>query len=71
MRVLVNQPRLTPELALEANVQMRDLPDLLREADVVTLHIPMRPENEGLIGAAELDLMKPTAFIINTARGAS
>ncbi|MDQ7028533.1 MAG: NAD(P)-dependent oxidoreductase [Ardenticatenia bacterium] len=69
MRVLVNQPRLTPELALEAGVIPCDLPELLREADVVTLHVPLRPENVGLIGRDELALMKPSAFLINTARG--
>ncbi|HBY99309.1 MAG: hypothetical protein M5U01_31060 [Ardenticatenaceae bacterium] len=69
MRVIVNQPRLTPELALEWGVEQRDLPDLLRESDFVTLHVPMRPETEGLIGANELALMKPTAYLINTARG--
>lgn len=69
MRVLVNQPRLTPELALEAGVTPCDLPDLLREADVVTLHVPMRSENVGLIGAAELQQMQSSAFLINTARG--
>lgn len=69
MRVLVNQPRLTPELALEAGVTPRDLPDLLHEADVVTVHVPMRPENVGLIGRDELRQMKSTAFLINTSRG--
>ena len=69
MTVLVNQPRLTPELALEEKVQLRDLPDLLAEADFVTLHVPMRPENVGLIGAVELAMMKPSAYLINTARG--
>lgn len=69
MHVLVNQPRLTPELALEAQVTPCDLPVLLRESDVVTLHVPLRPENVGLIGRQELALMKPTAFLINTARG--
>ncbi len=69
MCVLVNQPRLTPELALEARVKPCDLPVLLRESDVVTLHVPLRPENVGLIGRKELALMKPTAFLINTARG--
>ncbi|MDQ4076549.1 MAG: ParB N-terminal domain-containing protein, partial [Chloroflexota bacterium] len=69
MRVLVNQPRLTPELALEAKVLVRDLPDLLRESDIVSLHVPMRPENVGLIGRKELGLMQPTAYLINTARG--
>ena len=69
MRVLVNQPRLTPELALEAGVTPVDLPDLLRESDFVSLHVPWRPENENLIDREELALMKPTAYLINTARG--
>jgi phosphoglycerate dehydrogenase-like enzyme len=69
MRVLVNQPRLTPELALEWGVEQADLTILLREADFVTLHVPMRAETNGMIGASELSLMKPTAYIINTARG--
>ncbi|MCI0395763.1 MAG: hypothetical protein L0332_12230 [Chloroflexi bacterium] len=67
MRVLVNQPRLTPELALAAGVAVTDLPDLLREADFVSLHVPFKAETETLIGPAELALMKPTAFLINTA----
>ncbi len=69
MQVLVNQPRLTPELALEFGVEKVDLTDLLRQSDFVTLHVPMRPENVGLIGEEELALMKPTAYLINTARG--
>lgn len=69
MRVIVNQPRLTPELALEWGVEQRDLNDLLRESDFVSLHVPVRPETEGLIGAKELALMKPSAYLINTARG--
>jgi phosphoglycerate dehydrogenase-like enzyme len=69
MRVLVNQPRLTPEMALEWGVEHCDLPTLLRESDVMTLHVPLRPENIGLIGARELMQMRPGAFLINTARG--
>jgi glyoxylate reductase len=45
------------------------LDDLLRESDFVSLHTPLMPETRQLIGARELDLMKPTATIINTARG--
>lgn len=67
MRVIVNQPRLTPELALEAGVIATDLVDLLREADFVTLHVPFKLETQTLIGAKELALMKPTAYLINTA----
>jgi phosphoglycerate dehydrogenase-like enzyme len=45
------------------------LPDLLRQSDFVSLHVPLNKETERLIGAAELALMKPTAFLINVARG--
>src|SRR4051812_19171070 len=46
-----------------------DKPTLFREADVVTLHVDMRPGNERLVGAPLLALMKPTAILINTSRG--
>jgi len=42
---------------------------LLRESDFVTIHVPLDESTRGLIGAAELALMKPSAFLINTARG--
>jgi len=45
------------------------LPDLLGEADYVSLHVPLTPQTEGMIGATELGLMKPEAFLINVARG--
>ena len=45
------------------------LEQLLREADVVTLHCPLAPETRGLIGAGQLEAMKPTAYLVNTARG--
>jgi glycerate dehydrogenase len=46
-----------------------DLQDLLQQSDVVSLHCPLTDETRGLIGAAELKLMKPNAILINTARG--
>lgn len=47
----------------------RPLQDLLRESDIVTLHLPLTPATRHLIGARELSWMKPTALLINTARG--
>lgn len=46
-----------------------EVDDLLREADVVSLHCPLTPENEGLINAARLALMKPSAYLLNVSRG--
>lgn len=46
-----------------------DLETLLRASDVVSLHCPLTPETQGLIDARRLDLMKPTALLVNAARG--
>jgi glycerate dehydrogenase len=46
------------------------LDELLRESDVVSLHSPLFPETQGMIHAGSLALMKPSAFLINTSRGA-
>jgi glyoxylate reductase len=43
--------------------------ELLRTSDIVSVHVPLTPQTAGLIGAAELALMKPTATLVNTARG--
>ncbi|PIE80400.1 MAG: hypothetical protein CSA11_07985 [Chloroflexi bacterium] len=66
MRVLANQPRLTPELALAAGIQAVDLLDLLREADFVSLHLPFNAETQTVLGAAEFAVMKPGVCLINT-----
>jgi glycerate dehydrogenase len=50
-------------------VELVDLDTLFSTADVVTLHCPLTAENEKLVNAKRLGLMKPTAFLINTARG--
>ena len=61
--------RLTPERERELGVQFVDPETLLREADFLSLHVPLTPETTHLIGAHELALMKPTAILINAARG--
>ena len=45
------------------------LPELLRESDFLSLHVPLNKETEGMIGSSEIALMKPSAFLINVARG--
>ena len=71
MRILYWSPRRKPE-ALEQDFGMTyvSLDQLLRDADFVSLHSPLLPATRHQIGARELALMKPTAFLINTARGA-
>ena len=46
-----------------------DFDTILRESDIITLHVPLTPETKNMIGAAEFKKMKPTAILINTARG--
>ncbi len=54
---------------LAARWERRTLPDLLRDSDFVSLHVPLTAETQHLIGPGQLALMKPTAFLINTSRG--
>jgi glyoxylate reductase len=54
----------------QAGWEPRTLQQLLREADFLSLHVPLTPETHHLIGAAELASMKGTAFLVNTSRGA-
>jgi phosphoglycerate dehydrogenase-like enzyme len=69
MRVLASSPRLTEESATSARVEARALDDLLRDSDVVSVHAALTPQTRGLIDARRLRLMKPTAWLVNTARG--
>jgi phosphoglycerate dehydrogenase-like enzyme len=69
MRVLASEPK--PDLAFvrQHGVELTTLEDLLRRADLVTLHCPGSAENRHLIDRERLALMKPTAYLVNTARG--
>jgi glyoxylate reductase len=67
VRYHTRQPLATSSLSREW--EHRSLRDLLGEADVVTIHVPLTPATQHLIGVRELAWMRPTAYLINTARG--
>ncbi len=70
MRVLYHDAVRAPaQLERELGVEWTEKEQLLREADFVTLHVPLLPETRHLIGERELATMKPTAYLINAARG--
>jgi phosphoglycerate dehydrogenase-like enzyme len=69
MRVLAYSRTLTNEKAGEVGAECVPMETLMKESDVVTIHVPLSEETRGMIGAKELKLMKPGAFLVNTARG--
>lgn len=71
MGVLAADPQVGPNalVAAEFGVRLVGLEELLAEADFVSLHVPLVPATRGLMDAGRLALMKPTAWLINTARG--
>lgn len=70
MRLLVWSPNTPDSVLTEAGAErVPDLESLLAAADVVSLHRPLRADTRGTIGAAQLARMKPTAILVNTARG--
>jgi D-3-phosphoglycerate dehydrogenase / 2-oxoglutarate reductase len=70
LRVIAWSRSLTPETAKELGVERcADVDDVFRRADIVTLHVALKPDTRNLVSAARLALMKPNAILINTARG--
>jgi len=69
MTVIAWSQNLTGEIASAAGATLVDKDALFRQADIVTIHLILSRRTSGLIGAAELALMKPTAWLINTSRG--
>jgi len=70
MRIVVHDPVVADEAIRGTGAEPVTLGDLAQRADVVTLHTPLTEETRGLVNERFLAAMKPTAFIINTARGA-
>jgi phosphoglycerate dehydrogenase-like enzyme len=69
MTILAYEPYPDRAFVREHGVELVPLEELLRRADLVTLHCPATPENRHLINRERLALMKPTAHLVNTARG--
>ncbi|MEX1020866.1 MAG: C-terminal binding protein [Litorilinea sp.] len=68
-RIVAYDPYVTAEQGAAAGAEMIDMDALLHQADYVSVHTPLMDTTRGLIGAAQLAKMQPTAFLINTSRG--
>ncbi len=69
MTVLGSDPYVTVEAAANHGIELVAFDELLARSDVVTLHVPKTKATAGMVGAAQLARMKPTAFLLNVARG--
>ena len=69
MRILYHSRTRKPEAEALYDMQYVSMPTLLAESDYVSLHVPLTPETHHFIGADELSQMKPTAILVNAARG--
>jgi phosphoglycerate dehydrogenase-like enzyme len=69
MKVVAWSQNLDPAEAKKAHVKAVSKEELFSSSDVVTVHYKLSPRSEGLVGAAELALMKPSAYLVNTSRG--
>ena len=69
MHVVCFDPYLTSDRAKALDVELVALDDLLRRADVVSLHVPLTESTAGLIGEREIALMRPGSFVVNASRG--
>jgi len=69
MKVIVHDPYLTAEAAARLEVERVELDEMMRRADIVTVHVPKTKETTGILGRAEFALAKPGLIVINAARG--
>ena len=69
MNVIAWSPNLTPERCREVGVGYASKEELFATADIITIHMVLSPRSRGLVGRDDLARMKPTAYLVNTARG--
>jgi phosphoglycerate dehydrogenase-like enzyme len=69
MKIIAWSQNMTPEIAEAAGARLVSKDELFRQADIVTIHLILSGRTRGIVGAAELGLMKPTSRLINTSRG--
>lgn len=69
MNAMAYDPYLPEEVAKQMGVELSDLESVLKNADFITIHVPLTPETKHLISTKEFEIMKDTAFIANCARG--
>ncbi|HEX6920532.1 MAG TPA: phosphoglycerate dehydrogenase [Actinomycetes bacterium] len=69
MNVIAYDPYVAPGRAAQMGVRLVSLEELLRESDVISVHLPKTPETVGLIGADQLAQVKPSVIVVNAARG--
>jgi phosphoglycerate dehydrogenase-like enzyme len=69
MNMIAWSQNLTAERCAEAGVELVTKEELMKRSDFITIHLVLSDRSRGLVGAADLALMKPTAFIVNTSRG--
>ncbi|MFQ5852490.1 MAG: C-terminal binding protein [Candidatus Binatia bacterium] len=69
LRIQAYDPYVSEEVAAELDVKLTDLDALLSQADYLSIHVPLMPETQGMVGEKVFAKMKPTAYLINVARG--
>jgi len=69
MKVIAWSPNLTAERAAAVGVERVDKETLLRQSDVLSVHVVLSPRSRGLVGRSDIALMKKTAILVNTSRG--
>lgn len=68
-RIMAFDPYVSPQLAEECGVDLVNFEDLIKESDIISIHVPLSKETLHLFDKTKFNLMKPTAYIVNTGRG--